>query len=151
MQFIHLHDYFYWKVQKPNQILQESMLASMNFFLRRGFAGSRWNFQLQKPNPETLDVMTAKWLGCLPSVWGKKGSACVASIHDADLSLVLLHHLGTLVILVTLSCCFLSKYSKSCLFHPNATQENLQKINFFCYENTLSHPASHVDHSIVCQ
>jgi len=44
MQFIHLHDYFYWKVQKPNQILQESMLASMNFFLRRGFAGSRWNF-----------------------------------------------------------------------------------------------------------
>lgn len=40
---------------------------------------------------------------------GKKGSICVASIQDGDLGLVLLHHLVTLVILVTLSCCLLSK------------------------------------------
>lgn len=27
-----LHDYFYWKVQKPNQTLQGNMLVSMNIF-----------------------------------------------------------------------------------------------------------------------
>lgn len=37
------------------------------------------------------------------------GKYFVASILDGYLGLALFHHLGTLVILVTLSCCLLSK------------------------------------------
>lgn len=73
--------------------------------------------------------MMAKWLGVLTLSLGKKGSICIASIQDGDLDLVFLHHLGTLVILVTL---WLSSVKTlSCLLHSNTTCKNIQVFLFF--------------------
>lgn len=68
-------------------------------------------------------------VGVLTLSLGKKGSICIASIQDGDLDLVFLHHLGTLVILMTLLLSSVKTLSR--LLHSNTTCKNIQIFLFF--------------------